>query len=65
MYFGITVKSSLEQGIAFPENFSVSKNSIAERFQLAPEAEPHKALGGVNHLIKCYEALFGVHFADF
>lgn len=37
----------------------LSKNSIAAFYNLAPEQEPHRAMNGVNHLIDCYEAIFG------
>lgn len=36
---------------------SLSKDSIAASFGIAPEPKPHKALNGVEHLIKCYEAI--------
>lgn len=37
----------------------LSKNKIAAHYGVPPEAMPHTALGGVNHLLACYEALFG------
>lgn len=36
----------------------LSKDRIAEFYGLPPEAHPHRALGGVNHLIECYRAVF-------
>ncbi|CRX38043.1 3'-5' exonuclease [Estrella lausannensis] len=63
MYFALQVQESIEQGKSFPENITLSKNKIAERFNLPPEGQPHKALGGVNHLIECYQALFGIRFS--
>lgn len=33
---------------------SLSKDQIASYFGLAKEATPHRAMGGVNHLIACY-----------
>lgn len=41
-----------------PDVVSLSKNDIAQQFGLPPEAYPHKAMNGVNHLIQCYEKLF-------
>lgn len=64
MYFALKVQDSLEQGKSFPENITLSKNKIAEGFNLPPEGQPHKALGGVSHLIECYQALFGIRFID-
>lgn len=40
-----------------PECLSLSKDSIAESFGIPPEIKPHKALGGVAHLISCYKAV--------
>lgn len=37
----------------------LSKNAIALYFGIPPEEHPHRAKNGVNHLILCYEALFG------
>ena len=37
----------------------LSKNKIAKQYGLPPEALPHRAINGVNHLISCYEAIFG------
>lgn len=64
MYFALKVTESLSKGIAFPENITLSKNSIAESFKIPPEGDPHRASGGVAHLIKCYEALFGIQLKE-
>lgn len=37
----------------------LKKDHIAEKFSLPREARPHRAMNGVNHLIACYEAMFG------
>lgn len=37
-----------------PIELSLSKDSIAEHFDIPPEERPHKALNGVSHLIECY-----------
>ena len=47
-----------------PEKVSVSKNDIAKAYNLQPEASPHRAMQGVNHLILCYQAIFGIRFLD-
>ena len=39
---------------------SLSKDNIAKDLGLPPEQSPHKALGGVAHLISCYTALMNM-----
>lgn len=36
-----------------------SKDKIAAVYRLPPEAQPHRAMNGVNHLLQCYEAVVG------
>ncbi|PCI74940.1 DNA polymerase III subunit epsilon [Candidatus Aerophobetes bacterium] len=43
----------------FPWDFGISKNSIAATYHLSKETLPHTAMGGVDHLIKCYQAVVG------
>ena len=42
-----------------PWETGVSKNNIAAAYNLPPEAAPHKAINGVDHLIVCYKAIVG------
>lgn len=42
-----------------PWEVGFNKNAIARHFDLPDEAEPHRAMNGVDHLIMCYEALLG------
>ena len=42
-----------------PWDTGISKNKIAEALDLPTEAEPHKAMNGVDHLMLCYEAVVG------
>lgn len=58
MYFAVrqiedkkTVKTLKESGL--------SKNKIAAHYHIPPEKMPHSALAGVQHLLACYEAMFG------
>lgn len=37
----------------------LSKDQIAHFYGLPPEERPHRAMNGVNHLMACYEAMFG------
>ena len=50
MFFGIyTYKTG-----KLPTDVGLSKDKIAAFYHLAPEAKPHRAINGVNHLIDCY-----------
>jgi oligoribonuclease len=59
MYWALQTKEFQEKKIPFPKEINVSKNSIAEHFQLPIEAVPHTALNGVDHLLLCYRKLVG------
>ncbi|MBS4168806.1 hypothetical protein PARA125_001451 [Parachlamydia sp. AcF125] len=48
---------------SIPQTMSLSKDAIANFYHLPPEDSPHRAMNGVNHLLLCYQALFGVKFA--
>jgi oligoribonuclease len=61
MYWTIIVNQAEQEGIKLPEQISFSKNSIANHYDILPELFPHQAMGGVNHLIRCYEAMLGFH----
>ncbi len=62
MFWAVLVERSKKEGLPFPEHITVSKNDIAKHFNLPPEMIPHRSMKGVEHLILCYEALFGVKF---
>lgn len=47
-----------------PEEISLSKDSIARCLGLEEEPKPHTSLGGVHHLIKCYNRLNTYNFCD-
>jgi len=59
MFWALQVKANGETGDSFPPEISLSKNSIAQRFQLPIEATPHCALNGVEHLLLCYRTVVG------
>jgi DNA polymerase-3 subunit epsilon/oligoribonuclease len=42
-----------------PHLIELSKDKIAKLYHIPPEAMPHKALNGVDHLIACYEKVVG------
>jgi len=62
MYWALTVKEHVKKHLPLPESMTLSKNEIAKNYNLPPEAHPHLAMNGVDHLIACYEAVLGVHF---
>lgn len=62
MFWALLVQKSKQENIPFPEQIVISKNEIAKKYNLPPEAEPHRAIKGVEHLIQCYEAVLGVNF---
>ncbi len=41
------------------KGFVLSKDQIAKRLGLPTEQKPHRAMNGVDHLLKCYEAVVG------
>lgn len=51
-------KNKLGQG-PLPWEIGLSKDKIANSFQLASEQKPHRAMNGVEHLIVCYKAVVG------
>ncbi|MFZ0566118.1 MAG: 3'-5' exonuclease [Chlamydiales bacterium] len=58
MYWAVQILQSPEKANQLKEN-DLSKNKIAKHYGLSPENQPHRAMNGVNHLIACYEAIFG------
>lgn len=60
MYWALHVQSAKENKLPFPETINLSKNEIAKLYGIPPEASPHKAMNGVDHLIACYKAVVGM-----
>lgn len=60
MYWVVNFQKTTERGECLPEKMSLSKNDIAKEFHLPPEAIPHRAMNGVEHLISCYQAVLGL-----
>lgn len=54
MYWALLTKYQTERNESFPEELCLSKNSIAESYNLPQEEYPHRAMQGVDHLIQCY-----------
>lgn len=59
MYWALQVKAFRDIGKPFPEDLILSKNAIAQRYQLPVEPNPHSALNGVDHLLLCYQTVIG------
>lgn len=59
MYWTLQVKSYQEKHTPFPGELNLSKNAIAQRYQLPIEPSPHSALNGVDHLLLCYRTVVG------
>lgn len=57
MYWAERMRQWRRQGQPIPETFSVSKDDIAAYYQLPPEAKPHRAYKGVEHLLLCYQTM--------
>lgn len=58
MYFAMRLRED-KNSVKKLQEKELSKNRIAEYLGLPKESDPHGAMNGVNHLIACYEALFG------
>lgn len=41
------------------EKVMLSKDAIAESYDVPPEQKPHRAQNGVRHLVQCYEKVVG------
>lgn len=64
MYWALLIKQTRQLNTQFPVKLNLSKNEIAKVFNLPEETTPHRAMQGVQHLISCYEAVFGLQFHD-
>ncbi|WP_068468368.1 exonuclease domain-containing protein [Candidatus Protochlamydia phocaeensis] len=63
MYWALQVKQFSQIHESFPSEINLSKNAIAQHYQLPIETSPHSALNGVNHLILCYRTVVGFGLA--
>lgn len=60
MYWALLAQNTKKNKLPFPETLNLSKNEIARLYEIPPEASPHKAMNGVDHLIACYKAVVGI-----
>ena len=59
MFWGYCMERAKLAQTPYPWEIGFTKDKIATFFHLGKEAQPHRAIHGVNHLIGCYEALVG------
>jgi DNA polymerase-3 subunit epsilon/oligoribonuclease len=57
MFWALTLQKNRNEKSPPPWELGISKNKIAKALHLEEESLPHKAMQGVDHLIKCYFAL--------
>ena len=62
MYWSLLVKQMVQANSKFPESLNISKNEIAKVYNLPEEKTPHRAMQGVEHLMLCYQTVFGLKF---
>ena len=58
MHWAIQMRFAKNQ-LELPWNTGFTKDQIAKYYQLPAEPFPHRAMGGVAHLIACYQKLVG------
>lgn len=59
MYWALEIQKSKVLQKDLPGELRLSKDSIAQAFQLPSEARPHRASNGVAHLLLCYKHVVG------
>lgn len=64
MYWALAMDKAKRSEGPLPWDTGLSKDLIASRYKLSPEAKPHRAMNGVSHLLLCYEAVVGFPVAE-
>ncbi len=59
MYWAEAMREGKNTGDRLPWNTGFSKDKIASVYKLPPEANPHRAMNGVDHLLLCYGRVIG------
>lgn len=59
MYWSCAIKKSKQNADLLPWKTGYTKDKIAKHYNIESEQMPHRAMNGVSHLIKCYEAVVG------
>ncbi|MBA3602548.1 MAG: 3'-5' exonuclease [Parachlamydiaceae bacterium] len=64
MYWALVLQKTKNTETLFPECINLSKNEIAKAYNLPEEKTPHRAIQGVEHLMTCYQTVFGLQFSN-
>ncbi len=59
MHWSLAIYHHREKKCPLPWEIGLSKDRIASFYKIKPEARPHRAMNGVDHLIACYEKIVG------
>jgi DNA polymerase III, epsilon subunit and related 3''-5'' exonucleases len=59
MYWAESLRAGRKDPVHYPWVTGISKDKIAAHYRLPAESKPHRAAGGVEHLVMCYEAVVG------
>ncbi|MBI5273933.1 MAG: 3'-5' exonuclease [Chlamydiales bacterium] len=59
MHWALSIQQHKNHQGLLPWEVGLSKDHIANYHHIPPEARPHRAMNGVNHLISCYEHVVG------
>lgn len=60
MYWTLKMQQILLENREWPKHFTLSKDAIAKEYHIAKEAQPHRAMNGVDHLVHCYRKVVGM-----
>ncbi len=60
MYWNHRMHQIIDGQQPWPATISVSKDVIAEEFNIPRESRPHRAMNGVEHLLNCYRKVVGM-----
>lgn len=59
MYWAEAMRQGRQTPSKLPWKTGFSKDKIASTYHLPPEAHPHRAMNGVDHLLLCYRHIIG------
>lgn len=59
MFWSTAMEKSKNNKDLLPWKTGYTKDKIAKHYKIGSEQTPHRAMNGVDHLIKCYEAVVG------
>jgi DNA polymerase-3 subunit epsilon/oligoribonuclease len=59
MHWAASLIKKRTMSVPYPWETGFTKDKIAQNYQIPPESKPHRAMNGVKHLIRCYEAVVG------